>query len=149
MVTHTVRQKKKRSAGFTLIELMIVVTIIGILAAIAVVNVRTAHQKAREAALKQDLSTMRRAIDDYYADKQKYPASLQELVEAHYMRSIPRNPITGSAEDWEPIMQDPSENDPGADPNPNADTTPGVMDVKSGPNATGETLDDHTPYDQL
>src|SRR5512133_389218 len=71
---------RKAQRGFTLIELLIVVTIIGILAGIAVVNVKNAKRKASENVLKANLALMRKGIDDYYADKQKYPASLQELV---------------------------------------------------------------------
>src|SRR5215212_2265114 len=76
--------------GFSLIELIVVVTIIGILAGIALINVRTAQTKAREAALKDDLFQMRKAIDNFYADKQRYPASLEELV-PNYIRSIPKD----------------------------------------------------------
>src|SRR5881396_647708 len=68
--------------GFTLIELIVVVTIIGILAGVAISNVKYANQKAREAALRHDLFEMRKAIDDYYADKQKYPQNLEELKTA-------------------------------------------------------------------
>jgi general secretion pathway protein G len=143
------RKNRRKSAGFTLIELIVVVTIIGILASIAVVNVINAGRRAREAALKHDLSAMRKAIDDFYADKQKYPSSLQDLVEAKYLRAIPKNPISGKSEDWEPVMQDASDVDPGADPNPNADTTPGMIDVKSPPIPPNEFLDDHTPYDEF
>src|SRR2546430_13780277 len=80
--------------GFTLIELIVVVTIIGILAGVAISNVRYAQQKAREAALKDDLHEMRKAIDDYYADRQKYPDSLQTLVSEKYLRRLPKDPIT-------------------------------------------------------
>jgi general secretion pathway protein G len=140
---------RRKESGFTLIELIVVVTIIGILASIAVVNVINAGRRAREAALRHDLSAMRKAIDDYYADKQKYPPGLQDLVEAKYLRAIPKNPISGKAEDWDPVMQDPTAEDPGSDPNPAADSTPGMVDVKSPPIPPNEFLDDHTPYDQF
>src|SRR6266550_586187 len=81
-------------SGFTLIELIVVVTIIGILAGIAISNVRFAQQKAREAALRDDLHEMRKAIDDYYADKQRYPDSLNALVSEKYLRRLPSDPIT-------------------------------------------------------
>ena len=74
-----VKRRRNQQSGFTLIELIVVVTIIGILAAVAVSNVKWAQQRAREAALRHDLFEMRKAIDDYYADKQKYPDSLATL----------------------------------------------------------------------
>lgn len=137
--------------GFTLIELMVVVTIIGILAGIALVNVRGANQKAQEAALRADLHEMRKAIDDYYADKQKFPSDLKELV-PHYLRAIPKDPITKS-DDWETVQ-----NQPGTEDSPAPDPTEaekesdaggggaGIVDVKS--KAKGKTLD-NVPYDQL
>ena len=138
--------KRKRSAqnGFTLIELLVVVTIVGILAAIAVVNVRYAQRKAREAALKDNLHSLRSAIDNFHADKQRYPADLNELV-PNYIRRIPKDPITDQ-EDWEIVMEEPTEDEPentDAEGNPIA---PGVQDVKS--KAPGQTLD-NVPYTEL
>ncbi|HEX6083121.1 MAG TPA: type II secretion system protein [Thermoanaerobaculia bacterium] len=132
--------------GFSLIELIVVVTIIGILAGIALINVRTAQTKAREAALKENLFQMRKAIDNFYADKQRYPSSLEELV-PNYMRKIPSDPITMQA-DWETVMDDPLSQDGemSADTDPNAMTQPGVVDVKS--RAEGQTLD-NVPYSEL
>ncbi|HUR79998.1 MAG TPA: type II secretion system protein [Thermoanaerobaculia bacterium] len=132
--------------GFSLIELIVVVTIIGILAGIALINVRTAQTKAREAALKDNLFQMRKAIDNFYADKQRYPATLEELV-PNYIRSIPRDPITMQA-DWEPVMDDPLslDGEMSSETDPNAMTQPGVIDVKS--RAEGQTLD-NIPYGEL
>jgi general secretion pathway protein G len=132
--------KKSAQRGFTLIELIVVVTIIGILAAVAVSNVRFAQQKAREAALKDDLFEMRKAIDNYYADKQKYPDSLQSLVSEKYLRRIPSDPITMHA-DWVEVQQTTDPNDPNAVDTSSGDasqtTTPGIVDVHSNANGTG------------
>jgi len=89
----------RREQGFTLLELMIVVSIIVILIGMGVGMYQTSLLHAREAVLKKDLQTMREAIDNYTLDKQQAPQSLQDLVDAHYMRSIPNDPITRSP-DW-------------------------------------------------
>ncbi len=132
--------------GFSLIELIVVVTIIGILASIAVVNVKFAQRKAREAALKDNLSQMRKAIDNFYADKQRYPNDLNELVPG-YLRGIPKDPITMQA-DWEPVMDDPMslEGEMSASTDPEEMAQPGVIDIKS--SAEGSTLD-NVPYADL
>ena len=134
MVTARTSQK-----GFTLIELLIVVTIIGILAGIAVVNVKHAKRKASEAVLKASLANLRKGIDDFYADKQRFPTGLQELVDEKYMRRIPIDPITESAETWIEIREElvdqlDQNSDFGAEP-----AEPGIVDVQSG--AEGSTLD--------
>jgi general secretion pathway protein G len=132
------KRNQKRQKGFTLIELIVVVTIIGILAGIAIVNVRNAQRKAQEAALRDDLHEMRKAIDDFYADKQRYPTDLNELV-PNYLRSIPKDPITKQP-DWDAIQDQPADQDQAADTNPeNATKGPGIIDVKS--KAPGKTLD--------
>ena len=92
-------------------------------------GVRQQRKRGKEAALKEDLFQMRKAIDEYYADKGKYPTDLQTLVTEKYLRSIAPDPFTGSAETWQQI---PSELDPG---NPSAE--PGISDVKSGSDQTG------------
>jgi len=133
--------------GFTLIELIVVVTIIGILAGVAISNVKWAQQKAREAALRHDLFEMRKAIDDYYADKAKYPQNLEELKTAKYLRDIPKDPVT-QQKDWEEVAAtvDPTGTDTTVDPTA-TDTAgggaPGIYDVRS--SAAGNGLDG-TPY---
>jgi general secretion pathway protein G len=144
------KQRRKNQSGFTLIELIVVVTIIGILAAVAVSNVRYAQQKARESALRHDLFEMRKSIDDYYADKQKFPGDLNDLV-PKYLRKIPPDPIT-KAVDWETVQNQPgSEDSPAPEPTEaeksgDEGAAPGIVDVKS--KAKGKTSD-NVPYDQL
>lgn len=122
---------RERQSGFTLIELIVVVTIIGILAAVAVSNVKWAQTKAREAALRHDLFVMRKSIDDYYADKQKYPESLQTLTHDRYLRNIPNDPLTGKA-DWEEVQNSEPDTNASTDPSAqNESAAPGIYDVKS------------------
>jgi general secretion pathway protein G len=126
--------RRRRQAGFTLIELLVVISLISILAAMAVVQYRNSIQRTQEATLKTNLFRMRDAIDQYYADKGRYPASLDALVSDQYLRRIPEDPFTKSADTWQTV---PAEPDPG---NPSAD--PGIYDVKSG--AQGQALDGST-----
>ena len=102
----TIRGKRSGEGGFTLVELMIVMAIIMILATIAIpIYVRTL-QRAKEATLREDLHTMRTAIDSYTIDKEKAPDSLDDLVQAGYLKSIPVDPITSSNETWITGMSD-------------------------------------------
>ena len=117
--------------GFTLVELLIVISLISILAAMGLVQYRNSVVAAKESTLKTDLFRLRDAIDQYYADKGKYPSSLETLVSDGYLRKVPVDPITNSADTWETV---PAEADPA---NPSAE--PGVYNVKSG--APGTSLD--------
>ena len=102
----TIRGRKRGEGGFTLVELMIVMAIIMILATIAIpIYVRTL-QRAKEATLREDLHTMRTAIDSYTVDKEKAPDSLDDLVQAGYLKSIPIDPMTSSSETWITGMSD-------------------------------------------
>jgi general secretion pathway protein G len=87
-------------SGFTLIELLIVITIIGILVSLAQPSYNRAVTAAKEATLKENLFILRDAIDQYYADNAKYPPSLTDLAEKKYIRRVPKDPVTGSAETW-------------------------------------------------
>ena len=119
-----------KQRGFTLIELLIVVTLVVVLAGIGMSTYSTSVRRAKEAVLAEDLFRMRDAIDQYNADKGTYPPDLSALVTDGYMRQIPKDPFTESAETWQIVMSEP---DPA---NPNA--APGVYDVKSGAEGTGD-----------
>jgi general secretion pathway protein G len=114
--------------GFTLIELLIVITLLVVLATIGMPTYTNSVRRAREATLKEDLFRMRDAIDQYYADKTKYPQSLQDLVTDGYLREIPKDPITDSRDTWTTVPAEPDPNNPAAEP--------GIYNVKSGSEAT-------------
>ena len=119
---------RRGKGGWTLIELVIVMAIITVLAALATVGARNAVTLSREATLKEDLFRMRDAIDQYYADKGKYPADLQALVTDQYMREVPVDPISRSRDSWQTIPAEPDPNNPSAEP--------GIFNVKSGAEGT-------------
>jgi general secretion pathway protein G len=127
-----------KQRGFTLIELLVVVAIIGILAAVAVGQYQRNIVKAKEAVLRENLFTIRTQINNYFADKGKYPADLQTLVDAHYLRKLPVDPITGSTDTWIPEQAQMGEED--------ISTEAGIIDVTSG--ADGNTLEG-VPYKDL
>jgi general secretion pathway protein G len=117
-----------RAAGWTLIELMVVISLITILAGIALANYRNSIIRAQEATLKENLFRMRDAIDQYYADKGVYPPSLDALVSEGYLRRIPIDPFTDSADTWQTVLAEPDPNNPTAES--------GIFDVKSGSDRT-------------
>jgi len=127
-------QKRK---GFTLIELIIVFTLIGILVGLGLPQYRNALKRAREAVLKEDLYQMRELLNQYYTDQWKYPSSLQVLVDEKYLMKIPIDPITKSSETWVEVYDTLTEDDliTGVEP--------GVIDVLSG---SDEKALDGTPY---
>jgi general secretion pathway protein G len=115
----TRRAGRTATHGFTLIELLVVMAIIGTLLSIAVPRYFRSLQHARETVLKQDLWILREAIDKYYADLNEYPEKLPDLVDKHYVRSLPVDPFTRLADTWTVVASD--------DPD-----HPGIRDIQSG-----------------
>ena len=125
------RRREAGEKGFTLLELLVVMTIIGILAAIGVPALRDSPKRAREATLRADLFTFRSVIDQYKGDKGNYPADLATLVKDGYMRKVPIDPMT-KASDWVLTMEEESsDNPPAPSDDPNAQPVPGIIDVHS------------------
>jgi general secretion pathway protein G len=116
--------------GFTLIELMIVVSIVGILATLAAPSYQSSLIKARETVLRHDLFTLRELLDQHRADQGKYPPSLDGLITAGYLRALPKDPFTNSPNSWQQIMEP---------------TEGGIFDVYSGSDIVGTN---GIPYNQ-
>lgn len=134
---------KRRQSGFTLLELLIVMTIIGILATIAIPSLIQYPIRAKEAVLKTNLREIRSALEQYMADKGRYPLELSELT-PKYLKQLPPDPFTKLSTTWVPIFEDRDEDSPGPAPGEGgAEEVPGIMDVRSG--ATGTSLDGE-PY---
>ncbi len=125
----------RRFAGFTIIELMIVIAIIMILASVAAMHYEHSVWRAREAVLRNDLFTLRSSIDQYTLDKQKAPQSLEDLVTAGYIKAVPKDPMTNATDTWVPEQEDSLM---AID-----QTAPGIVDVHSGSSATAS---DGTTY---
>jgi general secretion pathway protein G len=134
---HRKRSHLATTKGFTLIELMMVLTVISILVSIAIPIASSAILRAKEGVLKSNLHTLRTLIDQYTADKHKAPQSLEDLVSAGYLRAIPKDPVTNSNTTWQVVMED-------ASLYPDQTET-GIFDVKSGSNAIST---EGTPYSE-
>lgn len=117
-----------KARGFTLIELLVVMSIMAVLLTIALPRYFNSVERSREVALQQSLSVVRDAIDKYYTDRGKYPDSLNDLVQARYLRSLPVDPVTGSADMWMTVP-----------PPPGAQGGGSVYDLRSG--APGKTAE--------
>ena len=128
-------REHRTQSGFTLIELIIVISIMLILITLAIPRFAGAIRSAREAALREDLQTMRTAIDTYTMDKQKGPQSLDDLIQDGYLKAIPEDPITRSKDTW---VTDSTDSMVSLD-----ETEPGITDVHSGSTETGS---DGQPY---
>lgn len=124
-----IKRTKRAQDGFTLVELMVVMLIIGVLAAIAIPSYISSLKAAREAVLKEDLHVMRQAIDSYTMDKQKGPQSLDDLVQAGYIKEIPSDPMTHSTSTWVTATSDTLESVDQSEP--------GINDVHSGSDEMG------------
>jgi general secretion pathway protein G len=129
--------KNHHRFGFTLIELMIVMAIIAVLMSVAIPIYSRSIQRAKESVLKNNLFTLRTVIDEYTYDKQKAPQSPQDLVSEGYLRQVPVDPMTQSADTWKVIMEDAS--------NTVNQSEPGIFDVKSG---SDKTSLEGTPYSE-
>ncbi len=133
----TGKDKERKDQGFTLIELVIVMTLIGIIVGMGLPQYRNQLKKAKETMLKENLYIMRNLLGQYYTDKRKYPMSLQTLVDEGYLRAIPRDPTTDSADTWEEIPEELNEDDL------LSGVIPGIADIRSGSDQIGL---DGTPY---
>ena len=138
-------RRRRAQAGFTLLELIIVVAVIGILATIAMPRLLHAPERAREAVLKTNLRTLREGLDQYYADKGRYPATLEALLEDGYLRAMPQDPITRSTDTWVAEYEELSPEEEPAEIDLEEGGGPGIMDVHSGATGTGS---DGRPYSE-
>ena len=129
------RSGSRRRFGYTLVEIIIVLTIISILVSIAVPLYQKALLRTKESVLRNNLFSMRTVIDEYTYDKQKAPQNLDDLVREGYLRQVPEDPITNSNQTWKIIMEDALTSV--------SQTEPGIYDVRSG---SDKTSLEGTPY---
>lgn len=122
------RPQRSREDGFTLVEVLIVLTLVIVLASVGMSTYRNSVTRAEEAVLKENLFRMNDAIDQYYADKNKYPPDLAALASEGYLREIPEDPITKSKDTWVTVQSEADANNPAAEP--------GIFEVKSGSERT-------------
>jgi general secretion pathway protein G len=116
----------RRRSGFTLVELLVVLAIVAMLLSLVAPRYMRQADRAKEAALRENLSALRTALDQYYGDKGHYPASLESLVQERYLRNVPVDPITQKNTTWQAIIREEAD-------------VPGIYDVKSG--AEGQGMD--------
>jgi general secretion pathway protein G len=133
-----VKRNFRRACGFTFVELMVVITIMVILITMAIPIYDRTIIRSKETVLKQNLFTLRTVIDNYSYDKMKAPQTLQDLVTEGYLRDIPVDPMTGSNQTWQVIMEDASQSID--------QSQPGIFDVKSGSDKSSPA--DNTPYSE-
>ncbi|HEX2163940.1 MAG TPA: prepilin-type N-terminal cleavage/methylation domain-containing protein [Thermoanaerobaculia bacterium] len=138
------RRRPLRQDGFTIIELIIVVAMIGILAAMIMPALKNQPVRAKEAVLKTNLRTLRDVLDQHKGDKGHYPSSLEALVDDGYLREVPVDPMTGAA-DWELVYEEQSFEEPSAETDQAEDGAPGVYDVHS---SSDRLSLDGTPYSE-
>jgi general secretion pathway protein G len=123
---------RRSSAGFTILEMIIVVAMIGILATLALPTLRHSPRRAQEAVLKNNLRALRDVINQHFADKGNYPPSLEALVEEGYLKTVPWDPMTKSNETWEVVYEEFDEDELPAETDLPEDGQPGIIDVFSG-----------------
>lgn len=138
------RRAPRGAAGFTLLELLVVVTMLGILATLALPSLVQMPVRAKESVLRTNLHTLRKVLDNYYGDNGYYPASLEVLAEEGYLRDVPFDPMTGSNE-WGTVYEDPVDEDLGDIEALPGESEPGVIDVYS---LSEDLALDGTPYSE-
>ena len=137
--------RRRRRLGFTLMELIIVVAVIGILATMALPALKNVPIKTTESVLKSNLHTLRNVIDQYHGDKGFYPPTLDALVEEGYLREVPRDPVARSSEMWRVVYEEIDPEELPAETDFPEDAQPGIIDVHSGSDRNSL---DGTPYSE-